>query len=709
MFQRKNILTHNARIVLSLIMVFIAPLTLFAEDTNRKVAELSLSELFNIEEYLNMEANIATKEKAVSIKESPAIITVITSEEIKRSGARDLIDVFRLVPGLEVVMDSQNSVSLSMRGLFTGEGKLLVKMNGAMINNLTDGSFCIGNHYSVDQIEKIEIIRGPGSAIYGGFAELGVINIITKGAKDINGVAIQAIYGQTKETYMRRDLGLSFGKKFEDTEIAFHGLIGQGKRGDVKWDYTNFNMGRFDMAKDDYSALNPIFGNLSFKSGGLENQLIVEQYSAKYPYDYSGAIFGFFQDAKLPFQKVADSPSTLVTNQMKYDIQINDKLKITPLFNIYWNKHKKTETDFLYIGTEMADQSQERYTGEVNASYNIHEEMNIQVGIEYFRDISRMNDTKTFSDSYDLDENGYFKLFDQKFKSNNKETLDFYNIAEYAQFLWLNSVANITLGARYDYHEAYGGQLSPRIAITKAIGDFYSKALFAQAFRAPTNATIDNNPNISPETLTTVEFEAGYNFFNHVLFSINLFDMRIKDPITMGSQDGEPIFENYGKIRTRGIEIDNRYSFKQIYCSVTYSYYQNNHSDIPIYEIPDDEDVFNGMPQHKVTANGHIKLFKGLSFNPSFIYISKRKTITDYWDLAGGLGPKEYGTIDEHYMLNANLLYEGLFDKHFDVSISIFNILDDDYLYTQAYPGYLFPMPGNSREIVFRMNYNYNF
>ncbi len=107
--------------------------------------------------------------------------------EIERSGARDLIDILNLVPGFRSVSEVHETISLGTRGVYGAEGKIQINIDGIEVNENLFGYILLGNHHPAEMIEQIEIIRGPGSAIYGGTAELGVIKIITRGAgRDLN-------------------------------------------------------------------------------------------------------------------------------------------------------------------------------------------------------------------------------------------------------------------------------------------------------------------------------------------------------------------------------------------------------------------------------------------------------------------------------------------------------------------------------------------
>lgn len=146
------------------------------------IADLSLEDL------LATEYTVATK-KAQTVRDSPNVITVIGREEIDAIGARDLVDVLLLVPGFVPAPDSEGSVSVGMRGLWSNDGRQLVLVDGQELNEPFYTNVRLNSRLPVEQIERVEIIRGPGSVIYGGYAEMAVINIITRGAANARGAA----------------------------------------------------------------------------------------------------------------------------------------------------------------------------------------------------------------------------------------------------------------------------------------------------------------------------------------------------------------------------------------------------------------------------------------------------------------------------------------------------------------------------------------
>src|SRR5256885_5410151 len=131
--------------------------------------------------------------------QAPSSITVVTSDEIKKYGHRTLADVLQSVQGLHVSYD-RNYAFLGTRGVNLGDfnSRILLLIDGHRVNNnLTDGAF-IDTAFvlDVDLIDRIEIIRGPGSVLYGNNALFGVINVITRKGHQLNGFEVSGEYAE---------------------------------------------------------------------------------------------------------------------------------------------------------------------------------------------------------------------------------------------------------------------------------------------------------------------------------------------------------------------------------------------------------------------------------------------------------------------------------------------------------------------------------
>ncbi len=147
-------------------------------------AEPDLTTL-QIEDLMNVDVTSASR-KEQKLSEVPAAVFVITKEDIQRSGATNIPDLLRMVPGLEVAQINPSTWAISARG-FNGQysNKLLVLIDGRTVYTpIFSGVFWDAQDVALDLIERIEIIRGPGAAIWGANAVNGVINIISKNARD---------------------------------------------------------------------------------------------------------------------------------------------------------------------------------------------------------------------------------------------------------------------------------------------------------------------------------------------------------------------------------------------------------------------------------------------------------------------------------------------------------------------------------------------
>ena len=134
------------------------------EEKEKPVAqEVDFFEM-SLDELMNIPVSVASKTQ-LTVRESPAILTVITGEEIKNLGARDLMDVLNLVPGMNFGVDVQGVVGISSRVNWAHEGKILVLLDGQEMNEILFSTTQFGQRYYISQIEKVEIIRGPGSSI----------------------------------------------------------------------------------------------------------------------------------------------------------------------------------------------------------------------------------------------------------------------------------------------------------------------------------------------------------------------------------------------------------------------------------------------------------------------------------------------------------------------------------------------------------------
>src|SRR5206468_9676065 len=165
------------------------------------IADLSIEELGNIQ-------ITSVSRHAERLSDAPAAIFVITREDIRRSGATRLPEALRLAPNLEVARVSASPYAISARGFNnTVANKLLVLIDGRTVYTpLFSGVFWDAQDVMLEDVERIEVISGPGATLWGANAVNGVINVITRRASDTDGVFA---YGRAGD--LERGVGARYG------------------------------------------------------------------------------------------------------------------------------------------------------------------------------------------------------------------------------------------------------------------------------------------------------------------------------------------------------------------------------------------------------------------------------------------------------------------------------------------------------------------
>ncbi len=149
--------------------------------------ELSVLSSMSIEQLMDIKVSILGPSETIS--QTPAAVSVVTQDDIKRSGARNIPEALRLVPGLDVAQIDSSEWAVSARGFNDqSANKLLVLQDGRSIYTpLFSGVFWDVQDTMMEDIDHIEVVRGPGATVWGENAMNGVINIITKSAEDTQG------------------------------------------------------------------------------------------------------------------------------------------------------------------------------------------------------------------------------------------------------------------------------------------------------------------------------------------------------------------------------------------------------------------------------------------------------------------------------------------------------------------------------------------
>lgn len=644
------------------------------QTSAQKAGALSPLEEMSLEELLNIEIKVAStfKNRGLTARESPGIVTLITEEEIRKSGARDLIDILRLAPGFEFGVDVQGAVGVGIRGNWGYEGKILFLLDGQELNDNTYGIVVLGNHFSVQQIKRVEIIRGPGSALYGGFAELSVINIITKKAEDVNGLEIAGQYGQMTQGFGRRGATLNVGKILPTLDsLAVSALIfaSEGQRSDQS--YTDYQGNSYSMLGN--SALNTLNANINLRYKGLDIRFIHDNYRVDNRDKFS--VITPFTEQKNHINSIIDA---------KYDINIAPSFQLTPriTYRIQYPWYGISDSN------DQVTNRTYRTTANLTGAYEPIEAISISAGAQYFWE-------------------GIEDISGGTFAFNNQSSFHFTNLAVFAQGLFKTDIVNITAGARFERHSRYAPVFLPRIALTKVIDKFHFKGLYSRAFRAPALLNINLNEDIKPEISTVLELEAGYQLADNMLLTANVFNIEIQDAIvyaTLGALGTEEKYFNFERVETRGFEVEYRLRDKWGYVNLNYAFYVAGRNSVNLYRVSGNENQLVGFAPHVLNLNTAFDITDNFTIAPSARFLSGRFGQTDI----ATDGKPIHKLYDPIVLLNCALRYNNILPG-LSASLALHDILGANYSFIQPYNSLHRPLPGPSREIVLQVSYGLNF
>jgi len=648
---------------------------------------------FSLEDLLGMETTVASL-RPQTTREAPGIVTVVTEEEIRAIGARDLLDVLQLVPGFAFGIDVQSVVGVGFRGHWGHEGKVLLLLDGIEMNENLFGTLQFGNHYPVDNISRIEVIRGPGSVLYGGYAELAVINIITKKGGELMGASHRVSYGHFLDNdgaagLARWSLGLSHGylEPESGAEYSVHMHAGQGHMG--ARNFTDFwgasmPLGGGDASRDPFNLV------LGIRYRDLSVSGVIDHFRTMQRDGY---------DEILP---------TAIPNDFKtYGLGISYQWKVAPRFTItprfsykYQEPWNCTGADAYELGW-FYDKVTHRLRGGLTLSWDVVDWLNLTVGGEYVNDQARI---------YGSDEEKEIAVLFE----DGEDSAVFHTGSVFAQGTVETVAGDFTLGARYENDNTYGGAFVPRGAYTKAFDKFHVKLLASQAFRAPSaeNAGLSSNyagtdVDLEPEKTSVFELEGGYLFTRNLFLVANVFYNLIDGPILYfyDVEVGLEGYTNTGKVRTWGTAVEMKLKYATWFATLGYSF-QRPHMMVDAYAAPGHDETMLAFPAHKLTLASSVLIRDHFRISPSLIF-NGPKPAFDAVDAAG-----EESVVHEQpavVLINLQLAYEGLFTEGLTLAIGVHNILDQRFVFAQPYDGWHRPMPGLGRELHASLAYELPF
>lgn len=514
------------------------------------------------------------------VTEAPSRVSIVTAEEIRHYGYRSFAEILRGICGFYISYD-RNYSYVGVRG-FGVPGdyntRVLMLVDGHRLNdNIYEGAYIDTSFgLDLDLIQRVEVVRGPSSSLYGSNAFFAVINVITKKGRDFEGVETSAAAG-SHESYQGR---LSYGKRYQNgVEVLVSGSY---------YDSDGNNSLYFREFDD------PATNNGMFEDGDDDQ---VESGFAKIGY-------GDFQLTAL----YADREKGLPT--APWGVEFNDPGTRT------WDKRLFADLNYLHLAAESTEISvrlfYDRYWYDGDYVYDYGPPPDIVTNRdEAFGEWwgTEMQVSRQLFDVHRLSVGGEYR----DTLSQEQRNFDVYGLwldtdsdidswALFGQDEW--SLADnllVNIGIRHDHYESFGGSTNPRLAlIYSLLTDTTFKLLYGEAFRAPNvyeldyhdgYATTKPNPNLDPEEITSLEFIWEQRFSPNIRTSASVYWNEIEDLIayTLDTSDGLLFFDNVDDAEAYGLELTFEGKWQagwQTNCSYTYQHAENSATDARLVNSP---------------------------------------------------------------------------------------------------------------------------
>ena len=498
--------------LLGMVLTF-SPVALAQEEALDDLLDL------DIESLMDIEVSVASK-RAEKISEAPGVITVITADEIHKYGARHLGDVLNRLPNTQVIGSNvfpQNVNAIRAGALTHADNKTLLLFNGRPIREAHGGGINgdIYRSLPVSIISHIEVIRGPGSVLYGTNAYSGVLNIVTKDAATMAGYQASVSYG----SFNRKATEFSGGWAYGDFEIA-----------------GGLNLVNSD--GDHFTVLDET------GSGGTFSQLEQSSVQGAFQASWNGlSVNAILGDDRVPN---VGSPFIFAStvgalNIERHFVDVGYEHYITESWSASVNGTYNWHTfDFPSVGT--AGRSESRgFLIEGTTHAALFENFNITAGGIY----DLLHGTIQFGPpaQYDV------------------YRLGLYGQADYKPVDWLKLVA----GVQWNRPENLKPDYSPRFAAIANLNEHWGvKLLYGEAFRSAFAAesfinfpTFQGNPALEPETIKTFDAQIFYEARDYQA-ALTFYDSKATDIHERQINGGIATTVNGGTIDFTGLELEGK-------------------------------------------------------------------------------------------------------------------------------------------------------
>ena len=611
----------------------------------------------------------ATKSK-MHVRDAPAIATVITYEEIKNMGARNLLDVLKHVPGFGVTRSYFSLYEVEVRGMKTPRNeKIKLMLDGHSLNYpVWGGAAWAYETLALDQVERIEIIRGPGSALYGANAFSAVINVVTKMGHELNGT--EAAIG----------LGSFDGKRYHLSHGGIYGnldFLASATFSDV--DSADLNV-KSDLLgitgkTDDWAES----WDIGLKIG-WNDFLLNTRFLKRSNGPYIGVQYVLNDDSELDTEQYVVDLS--YAKKISKKLSMNAKVYYDYLdMDLHWEIFPEGVPLLIGMGplgwgpgdNMLAEPAMKnkRYGFEMGGDYELLKNNLLTAGFV----LERVKHD-------DLEYHANFNPLTSEFLGSYQDVLDIASWgvsvtrdiwAVYLQDQWdISQNLHFTAGVRYDHYDDFGGITNPRIGFVWNLSKSAEiKLLYGKGFRAPNfeelylinNPATKGNPDLDPEKIHTYEASIGWRPSKSTEISISGFHNSLEDRIDLiAIEGGVSEFRNAGDATIYGIESEIRYHLPRIesYANFTWQKPEDDETD----------DRIEDVPSFKCNLGLNLKIHDYLNGNINVLYVGDRPRKEN--------DPRK--DLESYAVIDTTLILQNFF-KSLEISGSVYNVLDEDYSY----------------------------
>lgn len=527
----------------------------------------------------------------------PATVTVFNEMDIKASGAKDLVELLQRALGLvETSLLGPQWHVFPVRGLANSpfNNKLKLMINGHSVSLGLYGTFP-DEIYNVglENVKQVEIVRGPGSALYGTGAFAGVINVITKQPEDNEKTQIDLDY----DTFDSYTGNVNYGGKFGDFLLGLNVY------------YTDSEGSRVLYEEDQLSYLPSVSAaphelGTSFSRFKADATLKYKDWQLDLSYtdarnEWPISSFNFFtQDGNWRDYKAAYAvlkKTFTLTDKMNLEL----KASYDHVFYHDWGQLSPDNWDTAYLipifpqgiltfpdgWRDESEYEDNQFKGHALLDAELFENNKLLFGLFY--ELTEANLNKyNFNLQVDNILSPEIPLTNFNYTFDLK-TRHVYGAFFQDEWTFFNDLT-LLLAGRYDSYNDVGDSLTPRVALVwKYLDSGSVKAMYNTAFRAPSLGelyqlypVLNGNDKLKPETVTGYELVWNQLFMEHLLIETSLFKNEVKDTIGPNTAVFPYVFENLATTYHQGVELNAKYYFdKKNYVYAGYSYVDNRDED----------------------------------------------------------------------------------------------------------------------------------